>query len=102
MARSLDLTEPRGAIVTQVTEDGPAERAGVEQGDVILSLDGKPIDSSNALRNAVARLQPGTKVKLDLVRDGAKRSLTVALDERAGQRRARGRRRRRALDAQAR
>ena len=82
MARSLDLAEPRGAIVTQVTEDGPAERAGVEQGDVILSLDGKPIDSSNALRNAVARLQPGTKVKLDLVRDGARRSLTVALVER--------------------
>jgi len=82
MARSLDLSEPRGAIVSQVTEDGPAERAGVEQGDVILSLDGKPIDSSNALRNTVARLQPGTKVTLDLLRDGAKRSLTVALDER--------------------
>jgi Do/DeqQ family serine protease len=82
MARSLDLAEARGAIVTQVTEEGPAERAGVEQGDVILSLDGKPIDSSNALRNAVARLQPGTKVKLDVIRDGAKRSLTVALDER--------------------
>ena len=81
MARSLALSEPRGAIVTKVAEDGPAERAGVEQGDVILSLDGKPIDSSNALRNAVARLQPGTKVKLDLVRDGAKRSLTVPLDE---------------------
>ncbi len=82
MARSLDLAEPRGAIVSQVTEDGPAERAGVEQGDVILSLDGKPIDSSNALRNAVARLAPGTKVKLDLVRDGTRRSLTVALVER--------------------
>jgi Do/DeqQ family serine protease len=82
MARSLDLSEPRGAIVTQVTEDGPAERAGVEQGDVILSLDGKPIDSSNALRNTVARLQPGTKVNLDLVRNGARRSVTVALVER--------------------
>ena len=82
LARSLELSEPRGAIVTQVTEDGPAERAGVEQGDVILSLDGKPIDSANTLRNAVARLQPGTKVKLDLIRAGAKRSLTVALVER--------------------
>ena len=49
---------------------------------MILSLDGKPIDSSNALRNAVARLQPGTKVTLDLVRDGAKRSVTVPLMER--------------------
>jgi len=82
LARSLNLTEPHGAIVTQVTEDSPAERAGVEQGDVILSLDGKPIDSSNALRNAVARLQPGTKVTLDLLREGAKRSVTLALMER--------------------
>jgi serine protease Do len=49
---------------------------------VILSLDGKPIDSSNALRNAIARIAPGTKVKLDLLRDNARRSLTVALDER--------------------
>ncbi len=82
LAKSLALTDVRGAIVTQVTEDSAAERAGVEQGDVILSLDGKPIDSSNALRNAVARLAPGTKVKLDVVRDGARRALTVALAER--------------------
>ncbi len=49
---------------------------------MILSLDGKPIDSSNALRNAVARLAPGTKVKLDLLRGDARQTLTVALDER--------------------
>ena len=67
MARSLGPDRGRAArSSTRSTEDGAAERAGVEQGDVILSLDGKPIDSSNALRNAVARLQPGTKVKLDL------------------------------------
>jgi S1-C subfamily serine protease len=82
MAKSLGLTEVRGAIVTQVSEDSAAERAGVEQGDVILSLDGKPIDSSNALRNAVARLAPGTKVTLDVVRDGARRTVSVALAER--------------------
>ncbi|MEO5820221.1 MAG: DegQ family serine endoprotease [Vicinamibacteraceae bacterium] len=82
LAQSLGLSEVRGAIVSQVTEDGAAERAGLEQGDVILSLDGKPIDSSNALRNAVGRLAPGTKVTLDIVRDGAKRSLSLALDER--------------------
>ena len=82
LARSLALSEVRGAIVTQVTEESAAERAGVEQGDVILSLDGKPIDSSNALRNAVARLAPGTKVRLEVIRDGGRRTLTAALDER--------------------
>jgi Do/DeqQ family serine protease len=82
LARSLNLKEPRGAIVTQVGEDSAAERAGVEQGDVILSLDGKPIGSQNALRNAVARLAPGTKVTLELERGGARKSVTVALDER--------------------
>ena len=82
IARSLALKEVRGAIVLRVEPDGAAERAGVEQGDVVLSLDGQAVDSSNGLRNAVARLQPGTKVKLEVLRDGARQSLTVALDER--------------------
>ena len=82
LARSLSLKDARGAIVTQVGEDSAAERAGVAQGDVILSLDGKPIGSQNALRNAVARLAPGTKVSLEVLRDGARKTVTVALDER--------------------
>jgi serine protease Do len=82
IAKSLALNEVRGAIVVQVTEEGAAERAGVEQGDVILSLDGQAINSSNGLRNAVARLAPGTSVKLDVLRDGARKTLSVALDER--------------------
>jgi Do/DeqQ family serine protease len=83
LARSLGLTEVRGAIVTQVAESGAAERAGVEQGDVILSLDGKRVDSTNALRNAVARIAPGTKVALEILRDGKPRTLSVALEERS-------------------
>jgi Do/DeqQ family serine protease len=82
LARSLGLSDVRGAIVTRVAEDGAAERAGLLQGDVILSLDGKAVDSSNSLRNAVARVAPGTKVNVDVVRDGAKKTFTVALDER--------------------
>jgi len=82
LAKGLDMKDPRGVIVLQVTEDGAAERAGLAQGDVILSLDGKPVDSSNALRNAVARQAPGSKIALDVVRDGARKTLTVALDER--------------------
>jgi Do/DeqQ family serine protease len=82
IAESLAMKEVRGAIVLRVEEDGAAERAGVQQGDVVLSLDGQAIDSSNGLRNAVARLQPGTNVKLEVLREGARKTLSVALDER--------------------
>jgi Do/DeqQ family serine protease len=90
LARSLGLGEVRGAIVSQVNEDSAAERAGVAQGDVILSLDGKRVDSTNTLRNAVARTQPGTKVALEILRDGARKTLTVALEERSVARDPRG------------
>ena len=100
LAKSLDLKDMRGAIVTQVGEDSAAERAGVLQGDVILSLDGKPIGSNNALRNAVARLAPGTKVTLDLAPRWRQEDGDGGARRAAGQRRAwRGRRRRRAVDA---
>ena len=81
MARSLKLTDAKGAIVNLVNEGGPAEKAGIKQGDVILTLDGKPIDSSNALRNAIARLAPGTKVTMEISRDGAKQTVTATLAE---------------------
>jgi Do/DeqQ family serine protease len=81
LARSLNLSEARGVLVASVSEDSAAERAGIEQGDVILALDGKRIDSSNNLRNAVGRLAPGTKVTLDLLRDGAKKSVSATLGE---------------------
>jgi Do/DeqQ family serine protease len=89
LARSLGMKEARGALVNQVAEDGAGERAGLRQGDVILSIDGKPIASQNALRNTIARLGPGAKVALEVERDGARRTLTATLDERqAGEARA--------------
>jgi serine protease Do len=81
VAKSLGLTAARGAIVTEVRPETPAERAGVKQGDVILSLDGKAIDSTNSLRTSVGRLAPGTAVTLTLLRDGQERSLKVSLAE---------------------
>ena len=60
LARSLGLQQTSGAIVTEVTES-PAARGGIAQGDVILSLNGKAVDSSNNLRNLVARLHPAPR-----------------------------------------
>jgi Do/DeqQ family serine protease len=86
LARSLDLSTVGGAIVTGVTPGSAAERAGIRQGDVIRSLDGKPVDSSNSLRNAVARAKPGTSVTLSVNRDGKPRDIAVTLGEKEAER----------------
>ena len=68
LSRSLGLQQVRGAIVTDVRNGGPAEKSGIEQGDVVLALNGQAVDSSNSLRNLVARLEPGTNVTLSVWR----------------------------------
>jgi S1-C subfamily serine protease len=81
LARGLGLEQTRGAIVTDVNADGPAARAGLAQGDVIVALNGQPVDSSNSLRNLVARLDPGSDVTLSVWRDGSQREVKATLGE---------------------
>jgi S1-C subfamily serine protease len=71
----------RGVAVNAVTSKGPAERAGVRPGDVIVAFDGQRIDDGNTLRNLVASTPPGTKVNLTLIRDGREQQLPVTVGE---------------------
>jgi len=70
----------KGALIQQVMPKTPAEKAGLEPGDVVTSLDGKPVESSSGLSRAVALVPPGQSLKLGLVRKGSPKtvSLTVA------------------------
>ena len=81
IATSLGLREVRGAIVSAVAPGSPAERAGVQPGDVIVSFNGEPVADGNALRNAVAGTQPGTEVTLTVRRDGREEQLRATLAE---------------------
>jgi Do/DeqQ family serine protease len=81
LARGLGLDRIGGAIVTDVSDGSPAAAAGLRQGDVIIALNGESIDSSNALRNEVARLEPGSSVTLTVIRDGKEQALTATLAE---------------------
>ncbi|WP_374764879.1 DegQ family serine endoprotease [Yunchengibacter salinarum] len=82
IARSLGLEEARGAIVSRVFPDSPAEGAGVKTGDIILQWDGKKVgDKANSLSRLVARTDIGKDVSLLILRDGDKKTLTLTTGE---------------------
>jgi serine protease Do len=79
LAKSFGLDRPRGALVSNVEQGGPAAAAGVQEGDVILSFDGRAIDSAGALPATVAAAKPGREVDLEVWRERASRKLRVKL-----------------------
>ena len=76
-------------LVQDVNKDGPADRAGLKAGDVLVALEGQPLKSVKALRNRIATMAPGTKLKLELIRDGKTLTRTVKLAEQSPERFAR-------------
>jgi len=71
MARSLGLEKPGGVLVQEVMQDGAAEAAGLKQGDVILSVDGTPVNTANHLQSIVAQKKAGQDVRLQIFRYGS-------------------------------
>jgi len=81
IADSLSLGSASGALIAQVTPDGPALAAGIKSGDVIKSVDGKSITTVRDLRRTIAGAQPGSTVKIGLWRDGKEMTLPVRLGD---------------------
>lgn len=81
LAESFGLDAPRGALVSQVERDSPAEKAGLAAGDVILKFNGEPVASSAELPPKVAAMTPGKAVPMEVWRAGGVRSMTVAVGE---------------------
>jgi serine protease Do len=81
LAETLGLPKQQGALVTQVERDSPAEKAGVEAGDVILRFDGRTIERATDLPRIVGGTKPGSKVTMTVWRKGAQRDLQVTVGE---------------------
>jgi serine protease Do len=80
LAEALDVPEDtEGVIVSDVQPDSPAASAGVQRGDVIVSVDDNPVEEASSLRNRVALRQPGETVELEVIRDGDTQTLSVEL-----------------------
>ena len=81
LADSLGLGKAAGAAVSNVEEGSPAAKAGLEVGDVILKIDGRPVDGSADLSRTIRALKPGTKVNLSVWHGGKARDLVVTVAE---------------------
>ncbi len=81
LAKSFGLKQAKGALVGSVAEDSPADRAGLKQGDVIVTYQGRPVEDPAELQRAVTRMPVGTKATLKIIRDGREQELTVTIGE---------------------
>jgi serine protease Do len=81
LAESLGLEKSRGALVASVTDDGPAAKAGIKVGDVIVEYNGKPVEDSGQLPLLVARTGVGKSVQATVVRDKKRIPITVQIGE---------------------
>jgi serine protease Do len=80
-AEIFGMDRPHGALVGQVNPGSPAEDAGIHQGDVVVSIDGKPVKDVEDLQLKIVDHAPGTSVELGILRDGKERAMTVKLGE---------------------
>lgn len=81
LAKAMNLETQKGALISQVIENSSADKAGIKAGDVIIKLNGKPINSFSAFRAEVSSLPIGTRVNLGLLRSGKYISINVKLAE---------------------
>src|SRR5581483_9786369 len=81
IAQSLGLANAQGALVSQVVEGSPAEKAGIHTGDVITSVNGQSVKSNGELRNAIGLMRVGEKVEIGLLREGKPLHVTAVISD---------------------
>ena len=91
MVDNLGLKSTQGALVADVVKSGPADKAGIKPGDVVVALNGKPVTDSNQLTRDVGAIPPNQNVKLEVMRDGKARQVEVKLAERPDEKEPTGR-----------
>ena len=81
ISKAMNLKDMKGVLVGDVSPAGPAQKSGVQRGDVILEVNGKPMEDSRELRNTISMMDPTATVKLKLMRNGSPTDVSVKLGE---------------------
>jgi serine protease Do len=82
LAEAFGLKDTKGILISEVTEGSAGDKAGLKHSDIILELNGEPVESADVFRNRIAMMKPGTEVKLTIWRDGKQKTVTVTLAKR--------------------
>jgi len=82
VAAALGIDRNRGELIRSVTPGGPAARAGIQQGDVVITVAGQPVTPDQSLAYLVSRQSVGARIPVELIRQGARRNVTIAIAER--------------------
>lgn len=84
IAKYFELKDEKGALIGDVVQDSPAEKAGIQRGDVIIEFDGKEVKNPDHLKNMVASTLPDTEVKIKIIRNGKPKTIKVKISELPG------------------
>jgi serine protease Do len=84
LAQEFKLKENKGALIGDVVPNGPADKAGVKSGDVVIEFNGHPVTDSRRMQLDVASTKPGSNVKMEVLRDGEKKTLDVTVKQLPG------------------
>ncbi len=81
LAKQFELTDEKGVLVGDIVEDGPADKGGLQRGDIIVEVRGKKIDDPNQIRNMVAGIEPGQEIEIKIIRDNKPVIKNVTISE---------------------
>jgi serine protease Do len=84
LAKQFDLKDQKGALIGDVVPKGPAEKAGLKSGDVVLEFNGKPVQDSRHLKLQVARVKPSESVPVKILRNGSTKTIQITVNELPG------------------
>jgi len=79
LAAAFGMAQREGAVISQIVEDSPAHKAGLKSGDIIIGVNGKPVDNSADLRNYIGLLRAGQKISMKVVHNGKKKTVTALI-----------------------
>ncbi|HOO37477.1 MAG TPA: DegQ family serine endoprotease [Deltaproteobacteria bacterium] len=81
IAEALSLRSTKGVLISEVITDSPAEKGGIRQGDVLVSINGNAVHNTASMRFLISELMPGSSVEIEIVRDGSQKTMVVTIGD---------------------
>lgn len=79
LAKAFNLEEQQGAVIAKITKGSPADKAGLEVGDIVTTLNGRPVNDAGTIRIAIGLMRVGEKINMNVIRNGKPRNITLVL-----------------------